>query len=574
MKKRFFEILLFLFLVFSVEGFAQVVDIPDPNLRAVIEEHLGKRAGARITVDEMASLRWINAERRDIRDLTGLEYAVNLYELRLYSNAISDLSPLTGLASLVYLSLDRNRISDLSPLRGLLRLRVLDLSANGVISDMSPLAGLVRLEWLNIGENAITDVSALTGLISLDHLVLSNNFISDLSPLLSNTGLGSGDKIEVYGNPLSEDSLKTHIIALRRKGIYVNIATLFNHAPEDLRIGDEFTYDVRIEDVSSLAGWSGDIRYSPNALELLSISYGSFLGQGNNVDAFPSAGSTLDAANLTIETESEFKYARDLSQVRLKGSISGSGTLLSCQFRVIGEGSGNPWSDVSLYASDGSRIDYYLSRKGPWIREMASVDVNGDGQVDLADVVAIAPHIGTNNDEYDVDGNGRVNIADMIYVVQHFGTTPRSPSAVSDMALLEGLTPSMVKQWLDMAHAADDGSEAFRKGIAMFNRLLERITPKETFLLPNYPNPFNPETWIPYHLANDADVKLTIYDTHGAVVRRFDLGHQAMGYYTDRTKAVYWDGRNRLGEQVGSGVYFYHLAAGNYTATRRLVILK
>ena len=439
-----------------------------------------------------------------IRDLTGLEYAVNVYELRLYGNAISDLSPLTGLVRLVHLSLDRNRISDLSPLRGLLRLRSLDLSFNEVISDVSPLAGLVRLDWLNLRRNAITEVSALTGLISLDHLILGENFISDLSPLLSNTGLGSGDKIEVYGNPLSEDSLKTHIIALRRKGIYVNIATLFNHAPADLRIGDEFTYDVRIEDVSSLSGWSGDIRYSANALELLSISYGSFLGRGNNVDAFPSAGSTRDAANLTIEAESEYKYAPNLGQVRLKGSISGSGTLLSCQFRVIGEGYANPWSDVSLYRSDGSRIDYYLSRKGTSIRE---VDVNGDGQVDLADVKAIAPHIGTNNGEYDVDGNGRVNIADMIYVVQHFGTTPRSPSAVSDMALLEGLTPSMVKQWIDMAHAADDGSEAFRKGIATFNHLLEIITPKETTLLPNYPNPFNPETWIPYHLAYDADVK-------------------------------------------------------------------
>ena len=96
----------------------------------------------------------------------------------------------------------------------------------------------------------------------------------------------------------------------------------------------------------------------------------------------------------------------------------------------------------------------------------------------------------------------------------------------------------------------------------------------ETALLPNYPNPFNPETWIPYHLARDADVQLTIYDIKGEVVRRFSLGHQLAGYYTDRIKAAYWDGRNDTGESVASGVYFYHLSAGDYSATRRMVILK
>ena len=93
-------------------------------------------------------------------------------------------------------------------------------------------------------------------------------------------------------------------------------------------------------------------------------------------------------------------------------------------------------------------------------------------------------------------------------------------------------------------------------------------------LLANYPNPFNPETWIPYHLAHAADVTITIYDTKGAVVRQLDLGHQSAGYYTDRAKAAYWDGRNESGELVASGVYFYQLRTGNYSATRRMVIVK
>ncbi len=98
--------------------------------------------------------------------------------------------------------------------------------------------------------------------------------------------------------------------------------------------------------------------------------------------------------------------------------------------------------------------------------------------------------------------------------------------------------------------------------------------PEETSLLPNYPNPFNPETWIPYQLAQSADVSLTIYDIQGRVVRDLDLGHQRAGMYHSRSRAAYWDGRNAVGEPVATGVYFYTLTAGDFTATRKLLIRK
>ena len=96
----------------------------------------------------------------------------------------------------------------------------------------------------------------------------------------------------------------------------------------------------------------------------------------------------------------------------------------------------------------------------------------------------------------------------------------------------------------------------------------------ETNLLHNYPNPFNPETWIPFRLAEDANVMLTIYDVGGRMVRQLDIGHSKAGIYESRDKAIYWDGRNDLGESVASGIYFYHLMAGEYSATKRMVILK
>ena len=102
----------------------------------------------------------------------------------------------------------------------------------------------------------------------------------------------------------------------------------------------------------------------------------------------------------------------------------------------------------------------------------------------------------------------------------------------------------------------------------------ESQLPEQTSLLSNYPNPFNPETWIPYQLAEPADVALTIYDIQGRVVRHLDLGHQRAGIYQNKGRAAYWDGRNAQGEPVASGVYFYTLKAGDFSATRKMLIRK
>ncbi|MDE0467790.1 MAG: leucine-rich repeat domain-containing protein [Candidatus Poribacteria bacterium] len=98
--------------------------------------------------------------------------------------------------------------------------------------------------------------------------------------------------------------------------------------------------------------------------------------------------------------------------------------------------------------------------------------------------------------------------------------------------------------------------------------------PDENLLLPNYPNPFNPETWIPYQLAESADVRVTIYDINGRVVRYLDLGHQRAGFYQSKARAAYWNGRNAQGEPVASGVYFYTLKAGDFSATKKMLIQK
>ncbi len=104
--------------------------------------------------------------------------------------------------------------------------------------------------------------------------------------------------------------------------------------------------------------------------------------------------------------------------------------------------------------------------------------------------------------------------------------------------------------------------------------LVSTTLPASPALFSNYPNPFNPETWIPYQLSEAADVKVSIYSADGRLVRVLSLGHRGAGVYRSKSRAAYWDGRNAVGEPVGSGVYFYTLESGVFRATRKLLIVK
>ncbi len=209
-------------------------------------------------------------------------------------------------------------------------------------------------------------------------------------------------------------------------------------------------------------------------------------------------------------------------------------------------------------------------------------DVNRDGVVSILDLMFVGSNLGrTGQHDADVNRDGVVDILDLVKVAAIFSETmiPTAPTALlssenGERDSSSNLNRDIVQAWVDMAHAADDCSLIYQRGISVLEQLLAVLTPQETALLPNYPNPFNPETWIPYRLAKDADVTLTIYDTKGTVVRQFNLGFQPAGDYTDRIKAAYWDGRNEGGEQVASGIYFYSLSAGDYSATRKMLILK
>ena len=240
---------------------------------------------------------------------------------------------------------------------------------------------------------------------------------------------------------------------------------------------------------------------------------------------------------------------------------------------------GGDWADVTVT---------FYERHPSWItavplapssiadQNALPADVNGDGEIDVRDLVLVSNYLGQPTLEnllIDVNGDGTVTIADLVQVAQYLGQSTTA-SAPLHVVVPTGLKYATVEEWIRQARLADDGSFVFQQGIAKLEYLLTLIIPKKTALLPNYPNPFNPETWIPYHLAKPADVTFTIYSVDGKVVRRLDLGHQAAGYYQNRSRAAYWDGRNNLGERVASGLYFYTLTAGDFASTGKMLIMK
>ena len=317
--------------------------------------------------------------------------------------------------------------------------------------------------------------------------------------------------------------------------------------------GDTFTLDLNVENIHNLGGWQFDIAFDPTVLEAVEVNEGDFLKTQGGATFFQRG---------TIQNRSG-KIA-GLSSARLsEDGVSGIGTLLSVTFTAKSAGRTRLRLDnFQLAAITGKPITaeshgIVITVEG----RLTTGDVNRDGQVSILDLVLVARNFGKTasaNSEVDLNGDGIVNILDLILVSQNMGksTVSASPSILT-MDDIDGLDSAVIQAWIEQAQIEDDGSIAFQEGIANLQRLLASLIPEETVLLPNYPNPFNPETWIPYHLANPSEVTITIYDMRGTLVRQLNLGHQHEGYYTSRNRAAYWDGRNAVGERVASGMSIF-----------------
>ena len=275
----------------------------------------------------------------------------------------------------------------------------------------------------------------------------------------------------------------------------------------------------------------------------------------------------------------------DKSALQLKSSIDGNylangvgngdGTLTQLTFEVLAVKASTIRLSGHLIAPNG--LLYLPNFESAEVIVPLFGDVNRDGVVNILDLVQVASSFGQpvpeEGNPADVNEDGIVNIVDLVKVAGALGDDAAAPSAWS-LDLEDTFTREQVQQWLSEARQFNLTDTTAQRGILYLEQLLAALTPKETALLPNYPNPFNPETWIPYQLAEAAEITLTIYAVDGTVVRQLVLGHQPIGIYQGKSRAAYWDGKNAFGEPVASGVYFYTLTAGDFTATRKMLIKK
>ena len=344
--------------------------------------------------------------------------------------------------------------------------------------------------------------------------------------------------------------------------VSMGVGYAFSKTP--IHTGDTFTLDIFAENITDFAGWQFDIVFDSTILEAINVSEGDFLKtdggttffQGGNIDNAAGKIGGLSAARLSTQ------------------GVNGTGVLLQVRFKAKAAGETElALRNFEFAASTGDSIpagphEIHITIEG----QLTTGDVNRDGRVSILDLVLTAQQLGKRvsaGSAVDVNGDGIVSILDLIIVAQGIAGSSAAP-----MARTGSVDAATIEAWIAQARLEDDGSLAFKQGIANLENLLASLIPEETALLANYPNPFNPETWIPYQLAEPAEVTLTIYDMNGEMVRRLAVGHQAAGMYQSRSRAAYWDGRNQLGEFVASGLYFYTLTAGKFSATRRMLILK
>ena len=642
------------------------VQIPDPNLATAVRNALRITSSTRLTQQAMQQLRTLNVYRREVKNLTGLEYATGLTELKLSENQIQDVTPLRELTQLRELHLHVNRIQDITPIATLTELRELRLRDNQ-IRDVSPLAGFTKLRVLWISGNLIEDTAPLRTLLTrnpnleLDIEIppparvvqigigqhppmywidadagtlhrLINDTVENFLPNVQNaTSLAVDmDSGKLYWTEKTDNRtgrirranldgsnvqlVKTltsvpHGIALDAAGgkLYVtnaygkvqrlnmngsnfqpNLITELN-APNDIVVDSTGSNIYWIEQTSERSGRIRRANLDGSNVQLVkaltSLPLGIALDPSQNkiyvtnaygkVQRLNTNGSDF-LPNLITGLDTPKDISVDVAHSQLywteKGSIRRA-DLNGADIQDVVTGLGSPGSIVL-----GTAAMIPVERDTPTEPVVyAATDVNQDTKVNKTDLLLVVTALGENppaNPNFDVNADSTVNIADVLLVIEELDDPVAAAAPTHEWWLETSLDPALLAAQLNILRAENDGSAKYEQAIAFLQGLFASVRPIKTQLLANYPNPFNPETWIPYELATDTNVKITIYNTQGGVIRTLELGYQTAGYYTDREHAAYWDGRNALGEPVASGVYFYQLTTPSFQQTRRLVIVK
>ena len=537
--------------------------IPDANLRAAVRMALGIEGSACITIEAMQDLTTLNATHLGITDLTGLEYATNLKRLHLRDNLISDIAPLAHLTNLRVLSVGGNQISDLTPLANLIGLTNLDMGDN-LISDIAPLAHLTNLRALSVGGNQISDLTPLASLIRLTGLYIEDNLISDITPLANLTNLR---RLGMIRNQVTDINVLAGLVNLE----YLRLA------------GNPITDMSPLRSLPKLTDVDVDI-FPPPQKENTQPQ-----GESTHFDTDPPQddGQQKDDRRQDDSGQSQQQQSTTNPQDDRRQDDSGQSQQQQSTTNPQPQSAQQQQPTTNPQPTPAASLRATTPQQQSIEPDPVSAASGQDDEEEEEDEEE-DPHADTIADCEAKRGTIRwVTVGGTEYPICFRPATQEELDALQapshlkpknafilDRITLEQLDPATLEAQLDVWRAESDGSTLYRRSIALLESVLATRRPDKTHLLPNYPNPFNPETWIPYHLANPSEVQVTIYDTRGTVVRRLDLGHQQEGYYTSRSRAAYWDGCNDIGEKVSSGIYFYQFQADNVSLLRKMLILK
>ena len=327
--------------------------------------------------------------------------------------------------------------------------------------------------------------------------------------------------------------------------------------------GQKITRDVAVnlDSVGGLAVGSGKVYWT----EMTSASAGTVNGADLDGTNFETLATLLSAPmGISVDTAGSKLY-----WTNARGRVQ-SANLNGSMIKNVVEGLISP----SKIAIGGANTAEVMTRQPTAKKDNAKYDVNGDGTVNNADASLITVAFDTGNAPSTMltetaRSTSLTSCSSLIIVIR-----VRLARRHSVGMKLSAVQIDRIEEQIDLLIATNDRSPAALRTLVYMQQLLATARPEKTQLFANYPNPFNPETWIPYELATDTHVKITIYNTQGVVIRTLQFGHQSAGYYTDRDRAAYWDGRNALGEQVASGLYFYQLETDEMSSMRKMVILK
>lgn len=482
MRTQLFRLTFFLLICVSIPltTTAQTVDIPDPNLRAVIEVALSKTSGATITVAEMETLTYLEGDEASISDLTGLEFAINLTWLHLGDNSIPDVSAVAGLTNLSVLYLWDNSISDISPLTGLINLIELGL-ANNSISDISPLAGLINLEGLYLGNNPISDISPLTELTNLTGLNLDDNSISDIPPL---TGLTNLIYLDLGGNSLSDISVLAGLTNLTELDLVHNSISDISPLAGLTNLKWLWLYDNAISDISALVANTGLGAKDIVGLRENSLNYPSIhthipvlrardvrirFRHRTPMTILNISGYQRGSPSVTLNpfvVEVQDKYGSAFEGVPVTFAVTTGDGTLSVTHTTTDE---NGRAQSTLTVGQNLGVHTVSANAAGWVIDdpvifnvisgteppPTATDVNDDGVVNILDLVLVASAYGNKGPDLptDINGDGVVNMLDLVWVADALGAVGAAPS--QHPHALEILTAVDVKLWLSQAQQFD-----------------------------------------------------------------------------------------------------------------------